>query len=103
MSDVSIRGRYRRPAPAPRTPQEPRYETAEDCIYPMPSVEEVVRAGYQATYWDKIKAERDEFIQRFNAEPEFRTAAIERAKKEHAARLAYEEQRKRERSGPPEE
>ena len=88
MSETKLHGSNRH-----TTLQEPGTETAEQCIYPMPTVEEVVRAGYPSSYWDKVKSDRETFIARFNAEPEFAARAridYARQKREH------EERRKRE-------
>ncbi len=49
---------------------------AERYIYPMPTVEEVVKAGYAASYHEQIKRERDAFIARFDSDPTFRAEAI---------------------------
>ncbi len=51
-------------------------KAAEDYIYPMPTVAEVVAAGYPATYWDAVKRQRDEFIAKFNSDPAFKIKAI---------------------------
>lgn len=86
MTDVRVRGTYRRPSAEP--------STAEDCIYQMPTVAEVVRAGYSESYWGEIKAERDAFIRKFNSDPVFRAEAIADAKRVHSERAAHEVRRK---------
>jgi hypothetical protein len=63
----------------------PKVKTAEDFIWPMPTVDEVVARGYPAAYWDTIKAERDRFIEKWNTDPVFRAEAEQRFAAEHAA------------------
>jgi hypothetical protein len=58
----------------------------------MPTVAEVVARGYPPAYWDKIKAERDEFIAKFNSDPTFKAEAI--AKREAYDRERAEDERR---------
>ena len=53
--------------------REPR---AEDLIYPMPTLEEVVAAGYPASYLESVAQQRGELIAKFNSDPEFRAQMI---------------------------
>ena len=86
MAEGRIRGTYRSSlpqrsvAPARRAAPTREPSTAENCIYKMPTVAEVVARGYPASYWDKVKAERDELVRRFDADPTFRAEAIAEAK-----------------------
>ena len=76
MSDVKVIGR-RATAVSERL-----FERAEDCIYPMPTREEIEARGYtdvDAT-WQRVKRERDDFIARFNSDPEFRELARREAR-----------------------
>lgn len=83
MSDImKLRGVYKPIAKRPSAPSPPPVRrafdpsvpvadlTAED-IYRMPSVEEVVKAGYPVEKHASVARERDEFIQRFNSDPTF--------------------------------
>ena len=89
MSDHYARGGYRRTKPKPRAKSTAarRFETAEDCIYEMPTDEQVVDAGYVTERWQDIKRERDAFIARFNSDPDFAAKAREHARKEWEAHL----------------
>jgi hypothetical protein len=83
MSDWRIGhgpGTLRLPDPSPSV--KPGTERAEDYFYPMPTVEEVVAAGYEATYWNDIKREHDELLARFDADPVFRAQVIARKEAE---------------------
>lgn len=87
MSDVTFRGGR------PTRPAQSAVERVEDVIWPMPTVEEVVKRGYPAAYWDKVKADHDELVRRWNAdEPGFREqmradrAAREQVDREELAR-----------------
>lgn len=74
--------------------QAKRFDVAEDCIYPMPTVDEVTKAGYPASYWNKVKEERDAFIEKFNADPEFAARARAQAADDHAEAERREAERK---------
>lgn len=45
-------------------------------IYPMPTVEEVVAAGYKPDYHDAVARERAELVRRFHDDPEWRADYI---------------------------
>lgn len=66
-----------------------RVEDAEDCVDVLPTIEEVLLAGYPASHRDMVKRERDAFIRRFNKDPAFaeeqrqraRSAAVDRSRR----------------------
>lgn len=45
-------------------------------IYPMPTVAEIVAAGYQADYHEKVTLERAELVKRFREDPEWRAEQV---------------------------
>lgn len=49
----------------------------EDWIWPMPTMENVLKAGYVAEHYDHVKAERETFLKRFAEDEVFRKRAIE--------------------------
>jgi len=95
MADATIRGTYRRnPPPRASAGKKPSFRTAEECVYRMPTVEEVVAAGYPASYWDMVKARRDEFIRRFESDPAFAADARKRAEEDWEAARRQERDRR---------
>lgn len=52
--------------------------TAEECAPVLPTIEAFVARGQRLSAWHKLKAERDEFIRRFEVDAAFRADAIQR-------------------------
>lgn len=83
MADMSMRGRYR-PRAAPRPGDSSANtgmasvtsEPTANQIFRMPTMEEVVKAGYPRSRWVEIKREHTEVVRRFQADPEFRARVI---------------------------
>lgn len=68
--------RVRRDGEERRRPEMLDESNPEHWIYPMPTVEEVVAAGYRASYHDDVAKQRAEMVQQFRADPERRAAMI---------------------------
>jgi hypothetical protein len=68
----------------------------------MPTLEEVVKAGYVPEYHASIKKERDEFIARFHSDPIFAEEA-KRQWAEREAKRARDEAERRQRGASPED
>lgn len=72
------RSRARSAVPRDRDPRDlPDHELTAEIVFRIPSVAEVVAAGYHAATLDRIREEAMEYRAKFNADPEFRTFAIE--------------------------
>lgn len=69
---------------------------AEKYIYRMPTVEEVTKAGYPASYHATVKVERDALIARFDSDPDFRAKVMAEHKslEPKPTRVIDEEQRR---------
>lgn len=80
---------------AAATPAWPRFQTADECIYALPTLDEVRAAGYHdaEAMLERVTRERAELVARFNSDPAFAAearaeaaAAWERWQREKAER-----------------
>jgi hypothetical protein len=70
---------------AARWPEMVDENNPDHWIYKMPTVGEVVAAGYKAEYHASVAEERAEFVRRFREDPEFRATTIRHAREARAA------------------
>lgn len=50
--------------------------TAEECIFKMPTLAEVVGRGYAASKYDEVKLQHGKLLEQFETDPVFRAEAI---------------------------
>ena len=85
MSETRHTGRSAyRSGLAPAAPDGP--PQADDYIWPMPTVEEVVARGYVPEYHKHVAEMRAEEVRRFNEDPEYRAELVAMGKWRDRAR-----------------
>lgn len=94
MADVQLTTRRKRVAVASTeasiAPASPPASTGALRIFKLPTVAEVVAAGYPASKWLAVKRQHAEFVRRYTEDSTFRTEAERRFAEDNAARTKYE-------------
>ncbi len=83
------RAQARTARPAPPNRELSDRELTADVVFRVPTIQEVVAAGYPAERLDSIRREQQDYRKRFVADPEFRANTIA-AYRRHQAELERE-------------